>query len=94
MSDAVRAVALLLSVLLWSPVAPGLLTGAVAAERALLLYAGALLLCLAGCGLLSALVRAYTPVSDEPEPETAGEAPVAGAPRNRLTDDFTQTAGP
>lgn len=67
MSDTVRGTALVLSVLLWSPTAPSLLRGEVPAEKALLLYAAALLLALAGCGLLAALVRAYTPVGG-PEP--------------------------
>ena len=85
MSDVVRAVAPLLSVLLWSPVAPGLLSGAVPAERALLLYVAALLLCLGGCGLLSAIVRAYSlSTVDEPEP---GPAPSADPAPGRRAED-------
>lgn len=70
MSDTARAVALVVSVLLWSPVAPGLLRGEVAAERALLLYAGACLLALTGCAVLSGLVRAYAAEQDATEDVT------------------------
>ena len=80
MSDSVRAVAILLSVLLWSPAAPGLLRGEVPAEKALLLYCGALVLAFGGCALLSGLVRAYAPEPDEPEPDEPEEAPAVGAP--------------
>jgi hypothetical protein len=69
MSDTARATALVLSVLLWSPVAPRLLRGEVAPERALLLYLGAWLLAMAGCALLCSLVRAYAPApADEASP--------------------------
>lgn len=86
MTDAVRAVALLLSVLLWSPVAPGLVSGAVPAEKALLMYAASLLLCLLGCGLLSALVRAYTPVEEPAPPPAEPAQPADPAPERRAED--------
>lgn len=86
MTDTVRALALLLSVLLWSPVAPGLVNGTVPAEKALLMYVASLLLCLLGCGLLSALVRAYTPV-EEPAPPPAAPAPTADVVAERRAED-------
>ena len=78
MSDTLRAVALLVSLLLWAPAGSALLRGDVSAERAVLLYAGALLLSVAGCLLLSGLVRAYAPEEDEGE--------VAPAPARRAED--------
>lgn len=64
MSDTLRAVALLLSLLLWSPACAQLLRGEVSADRAGLLYAAALLLSLTGCGLIARIVCAYAPEDD------------------------------
>lgn len=87
MSDTARGVALLLSVLLWSPVAPGLLRGQVAAEKALLLYVAALVLTLIGCSLLSSLLRAYTPepVADAAD-GSSGEAEQRRAAERRAQE--------
>ena len=86
MSDATRGIALMLSVLLWLPVAPGLMRGELAAERALLVYAGALALALAGAWLLTTLIRAYASGADEAEAaETAEDA----TPRRRAEDALT-----
>lgn len=73
MSDTLRAVALLLSLLLWSPACAQLLRGEVSADRAGLLYAAALLLSLAGCGLIARIVGAYAP-EDEPAEHAARRA--------------------
>lgn len=89
MSDTVRGVAILLSVLLWSPVAPSLLRGEVGAEKALLLYVAALLLALTGCTLLSGLLNAYAavPVDDADRAGEVSEPVVpAGAERRGGTD--------
>lgn len=65
MSDTVRGVALLLSVVLWSPVARPLLEGRTSPEQAGLLYAAALVVSLVGCALLAAVVGAYAPGEQE-----------------------------
>ena len=77
MSDSVRGIAIVLSVLLWSPVAPGLLRGEVPAEKAILLYGAALVLALVGCSLIAGLLRAYAPAAEE-APAAEGEHQPAG----------------
>lgn len=72
MSDTGRGLALLLSVLIWSPVAPPLLRGEVGPDRALLLYAGAVALVVTGWSLLGSLLRAYAEASPEGELEPSG----------------------
>ena len=82
MTDTLRAVALLLSLLMWSPAGAGLLRGEVSLEKALLTYAGAAALALAGCALLASLVRAYAPAVDAHEPGDAEP----GMPLRRAED--------
>lgn len=72
MSDTGRALALLLSVLIWSPVAPPLLRGEIGADRALLLYAVAVMLVVTGWSLLGGLLRAYGESHAEGELEPTG----------------------
>lgn len=72
MSDTGRGLALLLSVLVWSPVAPPLLRGEVSPDRALLLYAVALVLVVTCWSLLGVLVRAYAEPPAEGELEPTG----------------------
>ncbi|MEX2290970.1 MAG: hypothetical protein WD794_11685 [Mycobacteriales bacterium] len=71
MSEAVRGLVLLVSVLLWLPVLPPLLAGELSTAEAGLRYAAALLLAWGGGSLLSALVRNY---AREPVEEDAGSA--------------------
>lgn len=100
MSDTLRAVALLLSVLLWSPVAPSLMSGQTGPEEAGLLYAAALCISLAGCGLMAALVRGYSP-EPEPEPEqlpqldvpAQGEGSAQEQERRRTENALSESAG-
>lgn len=70
MNDVTRAAALVLSVVLWAPVAPVLLRGDVSAEKAILLYLAAFALALGGCTALARMVAAYAP-EPVPEPEAA-----------------------
>ena len=72
MSDTGRALALLLSVLVWSPVLMPLLRGEVSPDRALLLYAGAVALVVTGWSVLGGLVRAYAEPPAEGELEPTG----------------------
>ncbi len=76
MSDTGRGLALLLSVLIWSPVAPPLLRGEIGADRALLLYAVAVVLVVTGWSLLGGLLRAYA------EPPAEGELEATGRRRD------------
>ena len=96
MSDSVRGIAIVLSVLLWSPVAPGLLHGEVSAEKAMLLYGAALALALTGCSLLAGLLRAYAPEPEpeeqaaaEPAPEPAAPVSESDGPGRRAEDALT-----
>ena len=89
MSDAVRAVAILVSVVLWSPVARPLLAGETSPDEALVLYAAALLLSLTGCAAMAALVRAYSPAPAEPE-EPESPSPADGP---ASTVDLTDALG-
>lgn len=59
MSDTVRGLVLLTSVLLWLPFLPPVLEGSLTVEQGLLRYGGALLLAWGGGSGLSALVRSY-----------------------------------
>ena len=60
MSDTVRGLVLLASVLLWLPFLPSVLGGAMTLEQGLLRYAVALLLAWAGGSGLNGLVKGYT----------------------------------
>lgn len=87
MSDAVRGLVILVSVLLCLPVLPPLLAGEMAASEAGLRYAGALLLAWGGAALLTALGRAYGAGHEQvpPADQEAGQTP---AP-SRRQDDIT-----
>lgn len=65
MSETMRGLVLLVALLLWSPVLPGLVDGARGVGEAALLFAGALLLAWGGVAALNGLVRAYAP-QEEP----------------------------
>lgn len=86
MSDTLRAVSLLLSLALWSPVAGQLMRGEVSPERAGVLYAAALLLALGGCALLSQLVGAYTPADAPLQDGDADSGRDAATPGRRQED--------
>ena len=72
MNDTGRGLALLLSVLIWSPVVPPLLRGEIGADRALLLYAVAVVLVVTGWSLLCGLLRAYAEPPAEGKLEPTG----------------------
>jgi len=59
MSEPVRGLVLLASVLLWLPFLNPVMTGALSVEGGVLRYAGALLLAWAGGAGLTSLVRGY-----------------------------------
>lgn len=85
MSDAVRGLVILVSVLLCLPVLPPLLAGEMAASEAGLRYAGALLLAWGGAALLTALGRAYG-AGQEQAPPAEQDAGQAQAPSRRRED--------
>ncbi len=83
MSETVRGLVLLASVVLWLPFLPALLSGDLTLDQGLLRYGCALLLAgIAGSGL-SALVRGY---SAQTEQRTAEEAERAHAQQRRAQD--------
>jgi hypothetical protein len=73
-SETVRGLVLLASVLLWLPFLPALLDGDLTLEQGLLRYGGALLLAWAGGSWLSALVRGYAEQGARREAEQAEQA--------------------
>lgn len=85
MSDAVRGLVILVSVLLCLPVLPPLLAGEMDASEAGLRYAGALLLAWGGAALLTALAKAYGAAQEQvpPAEQEVGQAP---APSRRQED--------
>lgn len=87
MSDAVRGLVILLSVLLFLPVLPPLLAGEMTTAEAGARYAGALLLAWGGAALLTALGSAYGAGQEQvpPAEQEGGQAP---AP-SRRSDDIT-----
>lgn len=85
MSDAVRGLVVLASVLLCLPVLPPLLTGELTAAQAGTRYAGALLLAWGGAALLTALVKAYG-AGQEHVPPAEREPGDAPAPSRRQDD--------
>lgn len=60
MSDVMRGLVLLVTLLLWSPVLPGLFDGAQGVGDAALRFAAALLLAWGGVAALNGLVGAYS----------------------------------
>lgn len=85
MSDAVRGLVILASVLLCLPVLPQLLAGELTTAEAGTRYAGALLLAWGGAALLAALVKAYGAGQEQVPPgeQEPGDAP---APSRRQDD--------
>ncbi len=81
MSDPVRGLVLLFSVILWLPFLRPVLDGDLGVDEGLVRYAGALLLAWAGGAGLSALMRGYV---------RAGEA--AEAEQRRRADDAARSS--
>ena len=73
MSDALRGVVLLLSVVLWLPCLRPLLDGEMSTAEAGVRYGVALLLAWGSCAVLAALVKAYTPEPEEEPDATAAD---------------------
>jgi hypothetical protein len=86
MTDVVRGLVLLVSVLLCLPVLPPLLAGEMSATDAAVRYAGALLLAWGGASVLSALAAAYGRNEETPPAETTAEE--EPAQRGRRQDDL------
>ena len=84
MSETVRGLVLLTSVLLWLPFLPALLSGDLTLEQGLLRYGCALLLAWAGGSWLSGLVRGYAEQGERRAGERAEAA--ATALRRRAQD--------
>jgi hypothetical protein len=82
MSEGVRGLVLLVSVLLWLPVLRPLLAGEMTTAEAGLRYAAALLLAWGGATLLGSLVRSYSSETDTGEDARADD----GQPRRRQED--------
>jgi hypothetical protein len=74
-SETVRGLVLLASVLLWLPFLGPLLAGDLTLEQGLLRYGCALLLAWAGGSGLSALVRGYAAQTEQRTADQADEAP-------------------
>lgn len=77
MTDAVRGLVLLASVLMWLPFLQPMMNGSLSVEGGMLRYAGALLLAWAGGAGLNSLVRGYarsTPTEEPPEPQRRTDA--------------------
>lgn len=83
MSDAVRGLVILVSVLLCLPALPPLLAGEMTAAEAGARYAGALLLAWGGAALLASLVKAYGAGQARVPSEEPEDAP---APARRQGD--------
>lgn len=85
MSERLRGLVLLVTLLLWSPVLPGLINGARDVGDAALRFAAALLLAWGGVAALHALVSAYTPQEKPPSPDQEHDREPAQA-RRRAND--------
>jgi hypothetical protein len=90
MNATMRGPVLLVALLLWSPVLPGLIDGAREIGDAALLFAGALLLAWAGVAALHGIVRAY---SSQAEPAAQGQDGLTQA-RRRSDDASAAPDGP
>lgn len=86
MSETVRGLVLLIALLLWSPVLPGLIAGGRGVGEAALLFAGALLLTWGGAAALNGLVRTYAP---QEQPTARDQETLAQA--SRRSDDLSET---
>lgn len=87
MSDALRGLVLLVSVVLWLPVLRPVLSGEMTTAEGGVRYAGALILAWGGVSLLTAVVNGYSSpeVDDSPGDALAEEAGPA-----RRTEDATE----
>lgn len=86
MSETVRGLVLLASVLLWLPFLRPLLDGELTLEQGLVRYGCALLLAWAGGSWLSGLVRGYTEQGERKAAEDAAQAEQAAALKRRAED--------
>jgi hypothetical protein len=86
MSETVRGLVLLVSIVLWLPVLQPLLAGELSTAEAGVRYAGALLLAWGGASLLSKVVAAYTAEPEESPEANASDAAADGAPVRRQED--------
>jgi hypothetical protein len=84
MSDTVRGLVLLVSLLLWLPVLRPLLAGELSTTQAGVRYAGALAIAWGGASLLSKVVASYTP--DPPDAPDAPGAPDVESSTRRQED--------
>lgn len=84
MSDALRGLVLLVSVVLWLPVLRPVLSGEMTTAEGGVRYAGALILAWGGVSLLAAVVKGYSSpdVDEAPSAALAEEA----RPANRAED--------
>lgn len=88
MSDALRGLVLLVSVLLWLPVLRPVLAGEMTMAEGGVRYAGALVLAWGGAALLSAVVNGYS--RSDVEDDSAGEVIEQGTPGRRRAEDATE----
>lgn len=89
MSETMRGLVLLVALLLWSPVLPGLVNGARDVGDAALLFAGALLLAWGGVAALHGIVRGY---SAQAEPATQDQEPGSAPGQARRQADSAAAA--
>lgn len=88
MSDTVRGLVLLASLLLWLPVLRPLLAGELSTTQAGVRYAGALLLAWGGAWLLSQVIGSYRVGPQDPAGADEPDASVDGS-RNRRQEDVS-----
>jgi hypothetical protein len=86
MSDTVRGLVLLVSLVLWLPVLRPLLAGELSTAEAGVRYAGALLLAWGGASLLSTVIATYTTKPEEGAEAETSDVPADGAPARRQED--------
>ena len=84
MTETVRGLVLLASVVLWLPFLPALLSGSLTVEQGLVRYGCALLLAWTAGSGLSALVRSYSAQTEQRAAEAAEQ--VDAAQRRRAQD--------
>lgn len=87
MSDALRGLVLLVSVILWLPVLRPVLAGEMSTAEGGIRYAGALVLAWGGISLLSTVVKSYSRAEVE---EAPGAALAEEAAPARRAEDATE----
>lgn len=87
MSDALRGLVLLVSVILWLPVLRPVLDGGMSTAEGGIRYAGALILAWGGISLLSAVVQTYSRAEIDEDP---GATPADKAGPARRAEDATE----